>query len=140
EIAGARVVVKHVSHDGRWNRAGVGYAKGAVVAKRPDVVRGRAKARAEAIAPAQVFISRVDALGPRVEFGHAAERSRVPFPGNAPEGPGLAVEILAPQPDRLRHGGIGPACGPSVGISTLGARSLKLAEVGEPSPLSLEDL
>ena len=63
-----RVVVEGMGDDRRGDRAGVGDAEGAVVLERPDVIGGRAKPGGEAVAPAQVFISRMDRLGPGVEL------------------------------------------------------------------------
>ena len=69
---GKRVVVKSMRNDCRRDRTGVGDTEGPVVPERPDVVRCWAKIGAEAIAATQVFVGRVDRLGPGVELRDAA--------------------------------------------------------------------
>src|SRR5206468_6144705 len=90
EGAGGGVIVQGVCDDRGRDRARVRDAEGTVVPEWPDVVGSRSKPGAEAVAPPQVFISRVDRLGSRVQGRQAAEGTRVARPGDPPEGAGLS--------------------------------------------------
>ena len=142
EGPGRGVIVQDMCDDRRRDRARMRDAKGPIVPERPDVVGRRAKPRGEAVASPQVFVSRMDRLGPGVEREQAAPGTGVAGPRDSPDGPGLAVEILAPQTNRARDRGVRTTrqLFPTVGIPTLGlldcARGwvAELAEVGEPAP------
>src|SRR4051794_19384288 len=97
----------------------MGDAEGAVVLERPDVVGGGPEPRGEVVAAPQVFISRMDRLGAGVELAEGARGARVAPGGGLPDGAGLAVEVLAPEPQRPGDGGVAPAP-PIVGIPTIG--------------------
>src|SRR5207244_2830230 len=123
-------IVEGMGHDRGGDRSGVGDAEGAVVAEGPYVVRRGAEAGGEAVATAEVLVGGVNGLRARVEALDAAGGADVPRAGRLPHGAGLAVGVLAAEPDRLGDGRVGPSA-PSVGIRTLGGLGLRvLDEVG----------
>ena len=133
ESPGRCVVVQGMGDDRRRDRARMRDAEGAIVPERPDVVGRRAKPRGEAVAPPQVFVSRMDRLGPGVEREQAAPGAGVAGPRDPPDGAGLAVEILASETDRAGDRGIRTTrqAFPTVGIPTLGnARPRRARETG----------
>ena len=109
QSARRRVIVQGVRHDRRRDGARMRDAERSIVTKRPDIIGSRAKPCGEPIAASQVLVSRMNRFGPGVQRDEGTPGAGVARPRDAPDGAGLAVEVLASQADRVRDRGVGAA-------------------------------
>ena len=97
QAAGGRIVVQRVGDDGRWNRTGMGNAKGTVMPERPDIVRGGPEIGRESIAAAKILVGCVDGFGAGIKLSDAAAGAGVVFLSHLPDRPGLPIQVFAAQ-------------------------------------------